>query len=64
MGNKIREIDYAEMEKSSDEKAKERFKKIAYPETVISSAARKLIRAQGNQMIRKGVDEGGQRNPD
>jgi hypothetical protein len=62
MGNRIREIDYADMEKFTDENARERFKKRAYPEPDISSGVRKLIREQGNQMIEKGVSAGGQKN--
>ncbi|MBA4697822.1 MAG: hypothetical protein H2212_00160 [Ruminococcus sp.] len=57
MGNITRQIDYDEMEKSSDEKARDRFKRPAYQ-------VRKMIREQGKQIIRKGVDAGGQRNPD
>lgn len=55
MGNGIREIDYADMEKFTDENARDKFKRPAYQNAGISSAARKLIRAQGNQIIRKGV---------
>lgn len=58
MGNIVREIDYVDMVKREpDPKAKDRFDRPAYQ-------VRKLIREQGNQIIRKGVDAGGQRNPD
>lgn len=58
MANKIREIDYSDMVKSCDGAAKERFKQPAYSGIVLSEQARKMIRAQGEQMISKGVDAG------
>ncbi len=55
MGNIVREIDYVEMvKKEPDPKAKDRFDRPAYQ-------IKKLIRAQGGQMIEKGVDAGGQK---
>lgn len=55
MGNIVREIDYVEMVKREpDPKAKDRFDRPAYQ-------IKKLIRAQGGQMIEKGVDAGGQK---
>lgn len=43
MGNGIREIDYADMEKFTDENARDKFKRPAYQ-------VRKLIREQGTQI--------------
>lgn len=55
MGNIVREIDYAEMAKREpDPKAKDRFDRPAYQ-------VKKLIRVQGEQIIDKGVDAGGQK---
>lgn len=68
----IRKADYAEMaEKRPDERALDKFKRKPYQAAV-------MLREQGKQMehkslgeylaerydIRKGVDAGGQRNPD
>lgn len=62
MGNIARQIDYDEMEKARDAKARDKFKRKPYQAAV-------MLREQGRQMeekydIGKGVDAGGQVNPD
>lgn len=62
MGNIVREIEYVEMEKARDAKARDKFKRRPYQAAV-------MLREQGRQIegkynIEKGVDAGGQVNPD
>ena len=61
MGNIVREIDYDDMVKSCGRDAREKFKRTAYQIHSLSEKARRLIRAQGEQITDKGVDINGQK---